>query len=132
MGYSHIVLVEKNLKDGGCRFCVDYHRMNAVTKMDAFPLPCIDATLDLCLIPSTLPPWIWTLDNGMCQCIQTPRRRQPLPLTLASMNSRSCPLDYSMYRPLFNNDGVCSCWTCTKLLHSAHCMLRCNGDCKDL
>ena len=42
---SPIVLVQK--KDGGVRFCVDYRRLNSLTKLDEFPLPCIDDTLDL-------------------------------------------------------------------------------------
>ena len=42
---SPIVLVEK--KDGTLRFCVDYRRLNAATKIEVFPLPRIDDSLDM-------------------------------------------------------------------------------------
>ena len=41
---SPLVLVWK--KDGLLRFCVDYHKINAITRKDAYPLPRVDDTLD--------------------------------------------------------------------------------------
>ena len=41
---SPIVLVAK--KYGSTRFCVDYCRLNSITKKDVYPLPRMDDTLD--------------------------------------------------------------------------------------
>ncbi|KAL5968234.1 Transposon Ty3-G Gag-Pol polyprotein [Taenia solium] len=41
---SPITLVKKS--DGSLRLCVDYRKLNAVTKKDAFPLPHINDSLD--------------------------------------------------------------------------------------
>ena len=41
---SPIILVPK--KDGSLRFCIDYRKLNSVTRKDAYPLPRVDNTLE--------------------------------------------------------------------------------------
>ena len=39
------VLLVKKKPDGTWRFCVDYRKLNSVTKMDLYPIPNIEAAL---------------------------------------------------------------------------------------
>ena len=53
---SPIILVPK--KDGSLRFCIDYRKLNSVTRKDAYPLPRVDDTLE----PLSGSKWFSTLD----------------------------------------------------------------------
>ena len=53
---SPIILVRK--KDATTRFCVNYRKVNEVTRKDAYPLPRINSTLDMLHVSQ----WFSTLD----------------------------------------------------------------------
>ena len=69
---SPIVLVKK--KDGSTRFCVDYRKVNEITRKDAYPLPRVDDSLDT-LAGSK---WFTTLDlkSGYWQVEVDPEHRE--------------------------------------------------------
>ena len=77
---SPIVLVKK--KDGKLRLCVDYRKLNDVTRKDGFPLPRIDDLFD-CLNGAK---WFCTLDlaSGYWQVEVEPRDREKTAFVIPS------------------------------------------------
>ena len=55
---SPVVLVAK--RDGSTRFSIDYRKLNAITKLDSFPLPGVDDSPDL------------LANTGYCSCLDLP------------------------------------------------------------
>jgi len=74
---SPIVLVRE--KDGNWRFCVDYRKLNDVTRKDSYPLPRIDDTLDRLAGMQ----WFSTLDlkSGYWQVEMEPKDKEKTAFT---------------------------------------------------
>ena len=94
-----VVLVGK--KDGTSRFCVDFRKLNAITKKDAFPLPLIDQILD-CLEGAQFYSSL-DLAAGYWQVPLTESARPKTAFSTpdgATMSTSGYPLDCAMRRQL--------------------------------
>ena len=88
---SPVGLVKK--KGGSYRFCIDFLKVNKVTKVDSFPMPLVADALDSLAGASVF----LTLDIKSVfweiQMQEYSKQRQPLLHTMAFMNFCQCRLD---------------------------------------
>ena len=90
-----VVLVRK--KDGLLRFCIDFHRLNAETKKDAYPLPCMQETMESMV--GTRHFSCKDLKSGFWQVKMAEESRQYTAFTVGSMG---------MYKFLCMPYGLCN------------------------
>ena len=101
---SSIVLVEK--KDKTLRFYVDHCRLNAITKMDVFPLPRVDDTLDLLAMSK----YFTTFAQGIGKCRWKKTPEKAAFITHSGLYEFTVmPFGCTCNAPAA--DGECTCWT---------------------
>ena len=76
-----VVLVRK--KDGSLQFCIDFRRLNAQTKKDAYPLPCMQETMESMVGTRHLS--CMDLKSGFWQVQMDKESRQYTTFTVGSM-----------------------------------------------
>ena len=69
-------------KDGSQRFCVDFHRLNSITRKDVYPLPRVDDISTRLVVHTTLPPLILPLGTGKLSSTKMPAKSRHLPPTV--------------------------------------------------
>ena len=90
----------------GWRVCIDYRRLNEVTRKDHFPLPFMDQLLK----KISSHPFYCFLDGYQAifklRLLLKTRRRQPSPAHLAHILTGGCP--FACVMPLPHSSAACS------------------------
>ena len=81
-----VVLVRK--KDGSLQFCIDFQKLNSLTRKDSHPLPCIGETLNS-LVGSAIHS-TFDLTSGFWQVPMAEESKQFTAFTLGSMELFEC------------------------------------------
>ena len=81
-----VVLVRK--KEGSLQFCIDFRKLNSLTRKDSHPLPCIGETLDS-LVGSAIYS-TFDLTSGFWQVPMAEESKQYTAFTLGSMGLFEC------------------------------------------
>jgi hypothetical protein len=98
---SGIVLVNK--KDGTYRMCIDFRKLNGITKKDAYPLPRIDDMLEKLGALSTSRVWTLPAASGRSHWIRNPGNTQRSSRRMDSTNGDACRSDCAMQQPPFRD-----------------------------
>ena len=111
---SPVVLVTK--KDGSTRCCVEYRKLNSLTKMDVYPLPRIDDSLDL--LAETQYFLSLDLASGYWQVGMDPDSREKTAFTTHAGLYEFTVMPFGLcahYIPMTN--GECAVRTCWGQMH---------------
>ena len=75
----------------GWRICIDYRRLNEVTRKNHFPLPFMDQLLERIFGHPFYCFWMAIQTTSRLRLLQKTRRRPLSPVHLAHMPTRGCP-----------------------------------------